>query len=138
MIWSEVPWRPAARTLRQFAAVWLAFVGVLAWRVGVGQGQTAAGVVLAAAAVGFGVGGLAWPALVWPLFVGLTVATLPVGWAVSRLLLAALFYGVFTPVGLLLRLLGRDALALRGGGNRTSYWAERAAVADASRYLRPF
>jgi hypothetical protein len=129
MNWSEIPWRPTARTLRQFAALWLVFAGLLGWRVG--------GAPLAALAVAVGVAGLLRPALVRPLFVGLMVVTAPVGWLVSRLLLALLFYGLFTPVGVLFRLLGRDALELRRP-DRPSYWAPKATPSDPRRYLQPF
>ena len=48
------------------------------------------------------------------------------GWINSRILLALIFYLVITPVGLVQRLAGRDALRRRGPGG-TSYWTPRAA-----------
>ena len=50
---------------------------------------------------------------------------LPVGRAVFGLTLLCLFYGVFTPVGFLLRLAGRDVLALRHRPGRATYWAPK-------------
>ena len=67
-----------------------------------------------------------------------TVLTFPLGWVTSRLLLAALYFGVFTPLGLVLRVLGRDALRLRACPKQASYWAEKPAPPDVSRYFRPF
>src|SRR5262245_53239250 len=113
MTWSDIPWRPTNRVLRQFAALWLVFVGFFAWRVGGHGGHVLAGAALAGLAVAVGVSGLLRPASVRFLFVGMTVATFPIGWAVSRLVLAVPFYTVFAPLGLLFRLLGRDALGLR-------------------------
>jgi hypothetical protein len=133
----DIPWRPTARTLRQFAVLWLLCVGLLAWRFGLASGH-AAGVVLAVVAAGFGVGGLLWPALVRPLFVALTVLTLPIGWVVSNVVLAAVFYGLLTPLGLLFRLLGRDVLERRFRPDRQSYWEPKAVPADPARYFRPF
>ena len=46
------------------------------------------------------------------------------GWANSRILLALLFYLVMTPVGLVQRLVGRDALCRRGPGS-ASNWIPR-------------
>ena len=43
------------------------------------------------------------------------IAAFPIGWTISRLMLAALFYLVFTPMALVFRLMGRDALHLRRG-----------------------
>jgi hypothetical protein len=46
------------------------------------------------------------------------------GWVNSRILLALLFYLVMTPMGLIQRLAGRDALRRRGQG-ASSYWIPR-------------
>jgi len=43
----------------------------------------------------------------------------------SRVLLTLMYYGVFTPYGLVSRLAGRDPLRRRGRGQE-SYWVERA------------
>jgi hypothetical protein len=48
-----------------------------------------------------------------------------IGRAVFRLALPFLYYGVFTPLGYLLRLMGRDVLALRHSPNRATYWAPK-------------
>jgi hypothetical protein len=132
-----VPWHPSARTLRQFAVLWFVCVGLLAWRLGLASAQPP-GVSLAALAVGVGIGGWLWPAMVRPLFVALTVLTLPIGWAVSTLLLVVLFYGLFTPIALLFRLLGRDAMARRFQPDRESYWEPKIIPSDPARYFRPF
>src|SRR5437773_822447 len=129
MQWSDIPFRPSSRTLRQFAALWLAFFGsAAAWQALVRDNGTAA-VVLGALAVTVGPIGLAWPRLVRPVFVGWMVLAFPVGWLVSRVVLAVVFYGLFTPVGLLLRALGRDVLALRRRADRVSYWEPKPAPA---------
>jgi hypothetical protein len=138
MTWSEIPWRPTTRTLRQFAVLWLLFVGLLAWRFGFQRGDATWGGVLAATAGLVGVGGLVWPLLVRPLFLALTVVTLPLGWILSRLLLAILFYGLFTPIGLVFRLFGRDALQLRQPTNGTTYWQPKVTADDPRRYLQAF
>jgi hypothetical protein len=44
---------------------------------------------------------------------------------VSPLLMALLFYGVVTPTGLLIRMLGKDPLRLLRDPNASSYWIER-------------
>ena len=132
-----IPWHPSARTLRQFAGLWLVCVGLLAWRCGLGSGHVA-GLALGALALGAGVSGLLRPAWVRPLFVALTVATLPLGWAVSNLLLLIVFFGLFTPIGLSFRLLGRDVLERRFRPDRDSYWEPKAQPADLARYFRPF
>ena len=41
------------------------------------------------------------------------VLAFPIGWTVSLVLLGLVYYGLFTPIGLVFRLVGRDALQLR-------------------------
>jgi hypothetical protein len=46
------------------------------------------------------------------------------GYVNSRIILSLLFYGVFTPVGLVRRIMGRDPMKRRGPGQST-YWITR-------------
>jgi hypothetical protein len=66
------------------------------------------------------------------------VLAFPIGWAVSLLTLGLVYYGLFTPLGLAFRLVGRDALGLRPRPGATTHWAPRPAVADVRRYFRQF
>jgi hypothetical protein len=138
MTWSDVSFTPPARTLRQFAGLWLLFFAGLAAARGLRDGATPPVLILAALALTVGPLGLWRPALVRPVYVAATLLTFPLGWVTSRLLLAALYYGVFTPLGLLLRLAGRDALRLRPCPQQASYWVEKPAPPDVSRYFRQF
>jgi hypothetical protein len=133
---AAIPWHPTNRVLRQFAALWVVCGCAAAWRAGAAAG-TAGGLALAGLAVAVGGPGLVRPRLIRLPFLALSLLTFPVGWAVSQAVLAGLFYLVFTPVGVVFRLTGRDALALRPAG-RPSLWQPRAAPADAGRYFRQF
>jgi hypothetical protein len=138
MQWSDIPRDPTPRTLRQFAGLWLAFFGAWACWEWLARGRPAVAVALGVAALAVGLTGLARPSAVRPVFVGWMVLAFPVGWLVSRLLLAALYYTVFTPIGLLFRLLGRDALELRRRPDRPTYWSPRPEAVDPLRYLREY
>lgn len=43
----------------------------------------------------------------------------------NPLILSLLFYGVVTPMGLLMRLAGRDSLRIRRGTAQSTYWVSR-------------
>jgi carbamoyltransferase len=58
----------------------------------------------------------------------------PLGRLVSKLLLGLVFFGLVTPLGLLLRALGRDPLSQRARPD--SYWQPHRPGADPARYLR--
>jgi hypothetical protein len=49
------------------------------------------------------------------------------GWINTRLILVIVFYLIFTPIGLLLRLFGYDPLDLKIEKNRASYWKKKEA-----------
>ena len=50
-----------------------------------------------------------------------------IGAVVTTAILAVLFFAVFTPVGLILRIVGKDFLRLRCKGKMDSYWIKREA-----------
>jgi hypothetical protein len=54
---------------------------------------------------------------------------------VFRLVLGAFFYGILTPVAVVMRVAGRDALNLRRRDVR-SYWTVKKTPDDAASYFR--
>jgi hypothetical protein len=65
-------------------------------------------------------------------------AAAPVGWTVSHLVLAIVYYGVVTPLGLIMRLLGHDPMRRRFDRSAESYWIERGRRRASSDYFRQF
>ncbi len=47
------------------------------------------------------------------------------GWINTRIILAVIFYLVFTPMGLVMRLFGADLLDLKIDKNKKSYWLRK-------------
>jgi hypothetical protein len=137
MRWSEIDFRPTCRTVRQFAVLWLLFFGGLAvWESGNENHSVALG--LAALALVGGLGGFIKPALLRPIYAGWMVLVFPLGWAVSHLMLAIIFFGLFTPLALVFRLCRRDALSLRARPGLATYWTSKPAAENVSRYFRPY
>ena len=138
MKWSDLPLKPTARALRQFAGAWLIFfLAVGGYRYCV-RGQHAVGIAVGVMAVVVGGIGLLRPAAVrWP-FVGATVLAFPIGWVVSQIMLAVMFYGIITPLALLFRLQGRDLLSRKPAPNRASFWAPKHTPEDMGAYFRQY
>ncbi len=136
MRWSDISFKLSSRSLRQFAVLWLAFFGGLACWQWLGHGRTVAGAILGALAVSVAIAGLIWPRAAWPFYVGLTVLTFPIGWVMTRAILGIMFLGLFTPIGLLFKLLGRDALQVKRRAEKTTYWASKRTPSDPRSYLR--
>ncbi len=61
---------------------------------------------------------------------------MPIGWVLSHALLAAVFYGVVLPVGLAMRLAGRDPMTRRLDRAAASYWVGRERVDGSERYFK--
>src|SRR5262245_31817192 len=135
MKWSDIPMNPSARLLRQFAAAWLVFF--LAWAAwqGLRAGRPQLGWALGVLAVVVGGSGLIWPALVRWIFVGWMILAFPIGWLVSWLMLSVLYFGIFTPMAIWFRLVGRDPLRRRRA-DMPSYWRRKEIPADVSRYFK--
>jgi hypothetical protein len=135
MHWSDVVAPPKPKVLRQFAGLWLVFfVGMAAWRAW--HGHTGLRTDLTALlGLVVGVLGLAAPTAVRYVYLVSMIAAFPIGWAVSRVVLAVAFYGVFTPVAWLFKAIGRDVLVIRRPQVDT-YWTVKSSPSKAEEYFR--
>jgi hypothetical protein len=77
------------------------------------------------------------PAAIRWVYSGWMIAVFPIGWTISRLMLAGLFYLVFTPVALVFRLIRRDALHVRTP-DTGSFWTPKGGATSADQYFRQF
>jgi len=66
--------------------------------------------------------GLVMPALLKPLQKAWMTLAVIMGWFMTRLILAVLFYLVFTPIGILSKLFGNKFLDLKVEKSNKSYW----------------
>ena len=132
----SVQWNPDRKQLRQFAAIWFpAFCALVGWMVGKKTGHwTGVEIAWISCAV-VAVAGCIYPPLIRPVFVGLILATFLIGWVVSHVLLGVIFYGLVTPIGLILRLTGHDSLQLKPP-TETTLWKTAVGKTDPASYLR--
>ena len=138
MRWSDIQFDPPRKVLRQFAGLWLFFFGGLAlWEI-LGRGRTGFGVFLALLAVTIGPLGLLRPEWMRLIYVSWMVLAFPIGWTVSQIILLAMFFGLFTPIGLTFRLLGRDPLRRAPRSGLDSYWEPKPVPTDLGRYFKQF
>lgn len=108
-------WKPAApgrRDLRKFGLLFCVLAAALAcylaWRRGLPSATFPAAIGVALLLVS-----LASPSLLKPVWWPWMVVARVLGFVNSHLLLAVVFYLLFTPIGLLMRLFGRDPLGDR-------------------------
>ena len=133
----HVKWRPDARELRRFAIAMLVGFFVLgaltAWRSwGIGTGSIvlwSIGAVLATAAFVPKLGRIAYLAVYLP--------TSIIGYVVSNVMLTLMFFLVITPLGIIMKLMGKDVLQQRRQ-NRTTRWAPVKETKNEDSYYRQF
>ena len=127
--------RPSARQLLVFAAAWLIITGLLGWSQWAKARPTAA-FVCWGLALGVPAIGAAWREGLRLLYVGLSYATYPIGFVVSSVVLALIYYAVLTPIGLILRVCGHDPMQRRAGARAGSYWHQRPGPRSPASYFR--
>ena len=138
MKWSDLPLKPTARALRQFAGAWLIiFLAAGAHRY-VLRGQHEVGIAVGVVAIVIGLLGRIRPAAMRWLFVGATVLAFPIGWVVSQIMLAVMYYGIITPLAVWFRILGRDLLSRKPMPNRATFWTPKHTPEDMGAYFRQY
>ena len=133
----HVKWRPDARELRRFAIAMLIGFSVLGllsvWRAnGIGTAAIvlwSIGLFLAAAAFIPGLGRVAYLAVYLP--------TSIIGYVVSHVMLALMFFFVITPLAIILRLMGKDLLQQRRPKHKSGWMAVNG-VKNEDSYYRQF
>lgn len=75
---------------------------------------------------------LYWPYRIWMGF------ALIMGWIMSRVILTVLFFFVFTTIGLIARIVGKDFLGLKNNKNASSYWQKREGETLKEQYEKQF
>ncbi len=70
------------------------------------------------------------------LYIALTLVAFPIGFVISHVLMAVIYYLVITPIGLVFRLMGRDVLGKRIDKQQASYWHVRTAPRDPASYFK--
>ncbi len=135
MQWSDVIAVPSRKILREFSGLWLIFfTGLAGWRVWHGNTGRVT-VALAVVGVVLGVIGLLQPRVMRPIYTGWMIVAFPIGWVVSRVMIAVMFFGIITPFAYVFRMMGRDALRLRRP-QTTSHWLPKAATSKVEDYFR--
>ncbi|HUT03126.1 MAG TPA: SxtJ family membrane protein [bacterium] len=130
------------KQMRLVAGVLLALVALLTviryWLRGYPTGTPIGLILVAATAVVFLLS-LVWPGPLAPAFRCWMVVARAIGWFNARLLLSLVFYCMFTPIGLVMRLMRRDPLQRQFNPDKISFWVLKEKSKDGlERYTRQF
>lgn len=134
----QINWHPSPRELRIFAGLQWLFFGVVSFLLWKRYESPLAALCVISISTLSAASGLLVPRALRPLYVAWMLAVFPIGWLVSHVVLAAVYYLVFTPVGFVLRLTGHDPLERRWDHAALSYWKVRPQPPEPNRYFREF
>ncbi len=133
----KIDWNPPESQLRQFG--WISLLGFPAFGL-VLHFVSGAPITALYVLIGVGIAVLALSlistALVRPIFVGLMLVATPIGAIISFVCLSLIYYGLFTPVGILFRITGKDPLEKRLDKAAASYWIVRENKRTPASYFR--
>jgi len=133
----EINNNPSEKDLKYFGFITLALFALLGGIVYWSSGPFTVSVVLWGIGVAFCVIYYLVRPLRLPLYRGWMKLIYPLGWTISHLFFGAIYFLMMTPIGLLLRLFGHDAM--RRKINKTdSYWITRKPETDMARYFKQF
>jgi hypothetical protein len=76
------------------------------------------------------------PRVLRPIFIAASLAAFPISFVIGEMLLAAIYFLVFTPVGLVFRLMGRDPLDRKIDASADTYWQPKSPPRDVASYFR--
>jgi hypothetical protein len=136
----DINWRPGSRELRTFGKVIAlgfpivaALLGASVWR----RSHAWPEWTLWLGGIGLAVGlaCIAVPRAARPFYLVWMALGCCVGFVVSNVVLAAIYFLVVTPIGLALRISGRDPLRRAFEPKRPSYWDDAEKPGDAERYF---
>ncbi len=134
----DINWNPSRKELRVFSLLLIGFGAIVAavlYRRF--DSETPAAVTLLVTGA-IGLLGLAVPLLVRPVYVLWMGLAFPIGWTVSHVMMLAVFFLVLTPVGLVMRLCGRDPMQRRFDRDAKTYWLPRSSRSDLKSYFRQY
>ena len=135
----EINWNPSQKELRFFAwgvAILASIAGFFSLRIDPPQYVLLwVFVPLAAAMILLG---SVKPLWVRPIYLGWMIAVFPIGWIISNLVLALVYFFIFLPIRAALRITGYDPLQTSKKPPGDTYWVERKPSPSKQQYFRQY
>jgi Na+/proline symporter len=132
----EINKNPSRRELTVFGLLFFVFTGVVGAGLYFRSGNHEAGRAVWIAGALLTALYFLIPAVRRPFYLGWLYVTFPIGFVLSHIILGAVYYLVFTPIGLLMRLTGHDPMQRKLDPAAESYWVEHDPHDDPKRYFR--
>jgi uncharacterized membrane protein len=139
----EINWNPQERILRQFGWLTLVALPLAGWLLlhrpnllNLEAREKNILLVLLGIGIAAAVIGTIRPSLLKWVYIGACLAALPIGLVVSELMMLVMYFGIFLPVALVFRVIGRDALQRKIDRGAKTYWQKKVISGKAESYFR--
>lgn len=143
----EINFNPDDKTLRQFGVI--AFVGFgalaalayyekLIFSFGLGDSRMTVVITLLALGTVALLFSLVFPRANRFLYVGLTILAFPIGFVLSYVIMATLYFLIIGPIALLLRVFGRDSMHRSYEAGAPTYWTTARPPRDKESYFHQY
>jgi len=129
---------PKPIDLRLFGLVCGGVFGLLGWLVWARSGSAITAGTIWTLGAGWVVVYYGISVLQRPMYKAWMTLFYPLGWLISHAMLAIVYFLIIAPLGLLMRLLGRDPLDHSLNRGATSYWLRESYDSDSRRYFKQF
>ena len=127
MNWNQISSSATIKQIRQFGIlVGIVLVAVGSWQL-YRQIYPIVRIVLWSIGSFLFAGGLLWPRVLKPLYVLWMFLAHMLSWVNTRIILGVIFYLIFTPIALVMRIAQRDGLQKKINKSASSYWTQRTA-----------
>ena len=135
----EIDWNPKSKQLQNFGKIALAMSVIISLLLYLLKG-VAIQWLLIIFAFGFMVFIISMISLKLTkmIYLGMILLTMPIGWVVSFILMAAFYFLLLAPLGLFFRLMGRDPLCRKFDPTAKSYWLSRQTPKGLEQYFHQF
>ena len=134
----KITWHPSPNQLRVFALVQVLFFALISMFITRHSGSwQGAGIVMACSAT-IAVVGVCVPGIIRFVYVAWMAALFPVALTVSFILMALIFYLLFAPIGLMMKLVGRDPMYRKLDVSADSYWIRREQKREEAAYFKQY
>lgn len=141
----EINWKPDAAELRKFA--WSLIIGfpciatvffLVKWLKTHAVPDAHGFIMLGGIGTGVGIASLLIRPLARLLYPAWYFLAACIGIVMSNLIFVVMFYGIFTPIGIIMRIIGRDPLNLKWKKGAASHWIDAPPAPPADHYFSQF
>jgi amino acid transporter len=135
----EVNWRPEPKDLRNFGKIALVASFLVAGLLYFVKGLAIQWIfVIIVAGLVIFLSSLVSLGITRLIYIALTAVTLPIGFAISFIVLAVFYFLIITPIGLVFRLMGRDSMKRKFDPDAETYWVAHRPGKKLERYFHQF